>query len=350
MNSFEKLLTKLKLINSSSNYFFELVWFKPIIFFTQNNYFRDYFVQNKEIYVQNLIKKNIDCIIITSSSNWYWNDNKYRIDQHNLTVKGIELFLKDYPKARIILMHPDETFIEGYPKYLEYLNFNRNALLDINSFNIINKEKKYDSIYNSNFYKYKQHYLLEDINNYKIALIYYHRNSNLNQAYYINNKDIDEGYEIENNFLLKNNFELLNRIDGNYVFLNKQQINKYYNESYSGLCLSDIEGACLVSVEYLLSGLPVISVKNFGGRDKLLKQMGEYSLTDLNYDTNEIQEAIQFYKNKNFIKEDIRDRIIKVIDYEWQNLFIELNKLKIDIKEIENFKENFIYSWNKYKL
>lgn len=350
MDKFNVLLNKLNLVNNNSKYFFQLIWCNPLIFFTQNNYFRDYFIKNNNIYIPNIVKNNKENIIISSSANWYWNDNKYRIDQHKLTVNGIELFLKNYPKTRIILMHSDETFIDGYPKYLEFINFNRNALLDTDSFSIVNKEKKYDSIYNSNFYKYKQHYLLENINDYKIALIYYHRSSNFNQAYYINNNDIAEGYKIENNFLLKNNFELLNRIGGNYTFLNKQQINDYYNESYSGLCLSDIEGACLVSVEYLLSGLPVISVKNFGGRNKFLKQMGEFCLRNLNYDTNEIQEAIKYFKNKNFNKKDIRNKILKIINKEWNNLFIELDKLKIDIKDKGCFKKTFSKSWNEYKL
>jgi len=349
-DNYFNLLNKLQLVNNNSNCFFQLIWTNSLMFFTQHNYFRDYYVKNKDIYIPNIIKRNNKCIIFSSGANWYWNDNKYRTDQHELTVKGMEIFIKEYPNIRLILMHPDETFIEGYPKCLEYLNFNRNALIDINSFNIIDKEKKFDSIYNSNFYAYKQHYLLEEIDNYKIALIYYHRNSNLNQAYYIKKKDIDEGYELEKRLLENKKFTLLNMANGKYKFLSKKEINEYYNESYSGLCLSDIEGACLVSVEYLLSGLPVISVKNVGGRDKFLKQMGIYAITDLNYNINEIEEAIQYYKNKNSNKEDIRNKILSVINKEWETFFNEINKLNIDINNKVNFKQSFINAWNKYKL
>lgn len=347
----EKLLSKFSLIDNSNKKFFKYVWLSPLIFFTQHNYFRDYHIYNKDIYVPNLIYKNRECIILSSGANWYWNDNIYRIDQHHMTLKGLNEFRKDYPKCRIILLHPDDSFIEGYPNYFEYILFNRNALIDTNSFyNLDNIERKYDAIYNSNFYRYKQHFLLEKITDLNIAFIYYHRTQTKNQVHYINNDEIKYGFKQEEKFREKPNFKLLNNINGKYQFLSKEYINKYYNQSFCGLCLSNIEGACLVSVEYLLSGLPVLSVKNKGGRDYFLTKMEEYAIVNVENDTQEIYDIIKHFKKMNYDKKTIRNMILRKIDDEWKNLFKQLDKVNIQIKDKEYFKKSLILAWSQYNL
>ena len=342
---------KLNLINNNKQLFY-LVWSYPLIFFTQHNYFRDYHIYNKDVYIHDFIKQNKECIVLSSGANWYWNDNKYRPNQHNLTVKGLNQFRLDYPNTRIILLHPDESFIEGYPSTFEYINFNRNALIDIQSYNIIEDSKNdiYDAIYNANFYRYKRHDLIENIDELKIGLIYYHRIYTHNTAYYIDNSEIKYGLERESVFKNKKNFYLLNYFNGKYNFLDKAAVNNYYNQSKCGLCLSDIEGACLVSVEYFLAGIPVISVKNDGGRDKFLKQMGEYSITDVNPDTNEIEYYIRKLNNMTFDRDSIRKRILYLIDKEWLELFDQLDNIGIYINNKEIFRDNFINIWKFYKL
>ena len=49
--------------------------------------------------------------------------------------------------------------------------------------------------------------------------------------------------------------------------LNNKQVCEKINLGKVGLILSKIEGACYASSEYLLSGLPVVSTYNYGGRD-----------------------------------------------------------------------------------
>jgi hypothetical protein len=45
------------------------------------------------------------------------------------------------------------------------------------------------------------------------------------------------------------------------------EVNAVYNRSRMGLILSEVEGACYASTEYLLAGLPVVSTASLGGRD-----------------------------------------------------------------------------------
>jgi len=49
--------------------------------------------------------------------------------------------------------------------------------------------------------------------------------------------------------------------------LSAEQVCEKINESNCGLLLSEIEGGCFASSEYLLCGIPVVSTPSFGGRD-----------------------------------------------------------------------------------
>ena len=52
-----------------------------------------------------------------------------------------------------------------------------------------------------------------------------------------------------------------------YEYLSQAQINHVLNRSKVGLILSAFEGNNKASIEYLLSGLPVVSTPSKGGRD-----------------------------------------------------------------------------------
>jgi hypothetical protein len=55
--------------------------------------------------------------------------------------------------------------------------------------------------------------------------------------------------------------------DNTYQKLNRAQVAETYRRARVGLCLSAMEGANLASIQYLLSGLSVVSTKSIGGRD-----------------------------------------------------------------------------------
>lgn len=55
--------------------------------------------------------------------------------------------------------------------------------------------------------------------------------------------------------------------ESTYRKLNRQEVAEAYRKARVGLCLSEMEGANLASIQYLLSGLAVVSTESQGGRD-----------------------------------------------------------------------------------
>lgn len=334
---------KLNLLNKKDKRFFQIIWTNPIMFYTQHNYFRDYYLGKIES-VPNMVKSSKIPIIILSGNNWYWDDKKYRKTQHEYTLRGFKKYINDFKHVRIILMHPDEEFIAGYDD-IEYILFNRNALIDPDAFQFNITSKLYDAVYNANFYDYKRHYLLKSTKN--VALIYYLRD-NKNKIMYINERELRGGVERKEKYINSENFYMANMVNGEYKYLSFSEISSVYNQSFCGLCLSDIEGACLTSTEYLLSGIPVVSTKNHGGRNKFLKKMGQFAITDLEPDSNIILEAINHFKNININGQIIRKNIIDIINEEWDDLFFQLKKKKINIYNHKEFMNSCRLEWKKY--
>jgi glycosyltransferase involved in cell wall biosynthesis len=55
-------------------------------------------------------------------------------------------------------------------------------------------------------------------------------------------------------------------------YLSHSEVNAAYNTARVGLCLSEREGACFASIQYLLAGLPVVTTINLGGRDEFFNE------------------------------------------------------------------------------
>lgn len=49
--------------------------------------------------------------------------------------------------------------------------------------------------------------------------------------------------------------------------LPRPEVNVHLNRARVGPCLSSIEGQMRGSMEYMLAGLPIVSIKSIGGRD-----------------------------------------------------------------------------------
>lgn len=118
---------------------------------------------------------------------------------------------------------------------------NQNCFLDTTKFSPSHDIKKeYDAIYTARLVDFKRHYLAKKVQN--LALVVGNPNSanelpDIPPARYINN-----------------------------VPLPSNEVQIKLNQAKVGLILSDIEGACFASSEYLLCGLPVVSTTSRGGR------------------------------------------------------------------------------------
>jgi hypothetical protein len=109
---------------------------------------------------------------------------------------------------------------------------NHNCFIDENIFtNRPRAPKKYAAVYNAVLYDFKRHSLVAAIKGNVAFLTYRYEN-----ATYKNHLD-------------------------------NAALVEAYNESYTGLALSSVEGAMYASCEYLLCGIPVVSTRSKGGRD-----------------------------------------------------------------------------------
>lgn len=181
------------------------------------------------------ITMNDNNIMIVSCA-WYKDSEPIKISKNH--------------KNMIILANTEEekeyyeTVVDN--KNCEVLYCNRNCLIDENIFNIDTKmEKKYDMIINSAFSEYKNTKVANLCQNVAhVGYIQYHKIFLPTFGTILNNKK-------------GNTFEKILRPD----------LIKILNQSKVGGIFSVEEGQCRASSEYLLTGLPVISVKSKGGRD-----------------------------------------------------------------------------------
>jgi hypothetical protein len=207
-------------------------------------------------------------------------------------------------------------------KFKNTILFHPNSLLNYNLLDIKNIEKKYDAIYIARSLEWKNHSLTTEIKN-KIFVV---------GPSWVSYKEIE-----------------LDQFNPIAIFKNVKlpELSDLICSSYCGLCLSDVEGGCFSSSEYLLSGIPVISIPELGGRsywydnnNSIICQRSSYWISKA---VKFIKENYSTYnphsiRNKHIEMQNIqRDVLINFI----QRLFSE-NKIEIDAHRYfnEKLKEN----------
>jgi hypothetical protein len=144
---------------------------------------------------------------------------------------------------------------------------NHNAWLDENLVMKPSKvEKKYDAIYVGRRSTFKRHILANMVENLAIVAGNNHGNdlAPIPGAVYLNNQP-----------------------------LSPPQVCEKINESRCGLLLSETEGACFASSEYLLCGIPVVSTHSKGGRDVWYD---DYNSIVCDPDPKQITDAVAYLK------------------------------------------------------
>lgn len=161
---------------------------------------------------------------------------------------------------------------------------NQNAWLDYAGEMVVlnnNLKKNYDALYVGRLTPFKRHHLASLVN--RLALVA----GNLHGS--------DGASDIPN-----------------YVYRNEQHLSsrevcEKINQSHCGLILSEVEGACFASSEYLLCGIPVVSTHSFGGRDVWYD---DYNSIVTEANPIKIKEAVEFFINNPRDPNIIRDRHI----------------------------------------
>lgn len=134
--------------------------------------------------------------------------------------------------------HEDEAIFRDYG--FKGTLVNQNCFLDEKLYTVRNNIKLYDAIYVARLVEFKRHYLASSIRSLALVQGDKHGSSPLDDA-------PSSSYINENP-------------------LTAEEVAVKISESRVGLCLSETEGACFSSSEYLLSGIPVVSTQGYGGR------------------------------------------------------------------------------------
>jgi glycosyltransferase involved in cell wall biosynthesis len=186
-------------------------------------------------------------------SSWDLDD----MTEFTKTVHRYQEFKLAYPRHDFVYM----TNAENHAKNLRSFGVpaffcHHNALIDERIYRIREVQKSYDAIYNARLDPFKRHFLAKHIPS--LALVYYNMSGNDGHKY----RDFI--------FKLLPQAIPLNDATGTYKFLNHDTICRFVNRAHVGLVLSAVEGGNHASVEYLLSGVPVVSTTNSGGRNHFL--------------------------------------------------------------------------------
>ena len=129
---------------------------------------------------------------------------------------------------------------------------------------IRNTQKLYDAVYVGRKTPFKRHYLAGKVKG--LALV----TGNLNGGIEL---------DVLPEYVYRNDYELSPR-----------EVCQKINQSSVGLILSEEEGACYASSEYLLCGVPVVSTVSRGGRDVWYS---EYNSIVVPPDPDAIAEAVE---------------------------------------------------------
>ncbi len=224
--------------------------------------YRPGYVWPNEAFPFRVYFENPDCrifIIENVPHNWEWLSTyhaQFRETDVFLVYCGwhLDAFLaKETRRVFDVLGLKDENFVFMFNSLAELETgaqqglsgdvINHNAWLDDRLIVCLGGEveKRFDAIYVARQSAFKRHDLAQKIPN--LALI-----TGLNHG------DTGAG-------------ELPPHVYRNETPLIADEVCLKMNEARCGLILSKKEGACFASSEYLLSGIPVVSTKSFGGRD-----------------------------------------------------------------------------------
>ncbi len=160
---------------------------------------------------------------------------------------------KYYPEHEVVLLTNTAAIAEAWRRLGADARFcNQNGLLD-ERLHVIHRgcRKDFDAVLNAQMEDFKRHELAVDVRN--LALITYRI-------------DYQPSY-FERIRALLSHADWLNFSSGSYVMLPAAEVSRQVSRARVGLILSAVEGANYATVEYLLSGIPVVSTRCRGGRE-----------------------------------------------------------------------------------
>lgn len=240
---------------------------------------------------------------------WHFHDWLVQESKQVLDLLGL-------PIDRFVILFNDEPTRVLF----EYHGFrggmvNQNAFLDENLFTPLVREKIFDAVYVARFAPFKRHHLARQVS--QLALV------------------AGQNYSA-----------LVDEIPP-HAYLNERplkpsEVQERIAQSHVGLLLSEAEGACFSSSEYLLCGVPVVSTWCYGGR---AVWYNDYNAQLCEADPQSVADAVQRMKSLRRKPERIRAMHLQQAETYRRN-FIELLAMifrECDVREDADdyFRKNF---------
>jgi len=172
---------------------------------------------------------------------------------------------------------------------------------------------RYDAVYNARLDDWKRHELAASID--RLLLVY---NPTVEAK-------LDEAVGRIRKLLPRAIFANHDFTGGDYRPFDPSRVRGLLGQSQVGLCLSAVEGIMRASMEYLLSGLPVVSTKSIGGRDRYFGT--SYCRIVSTDDPDAISRAVGELSALNLDRSRIRDHVGQVLAFERYNFLATLNAL-----------------------
>ncbi len=167
---------------------------------------------------------------------------------------------------------------------------NQNAFVDESRYPIRHVKKSYDAIYIARLTPFKRHFLAEKVPSIRLVGDF---------AWLEHEKPY--AHDIISNRLKHAEWT---------PHVRAGDIPGEIAKAHCGLCLSKEEGAMFVSIEYLLSGVPIVNTANIGGRDALFPDFAVKTVPD---DPEAVAEAVREFVENAPPPEKIRAATLEII-------------------------------------
>ena len=273
-------------------------------------------------------------IILLKGADWCSDENKNYMKY--LKSAYFDKAKMIFPEHRLIFMsNSEEAHYQCRLNSIASAFVNQNCFIDERLFQPADKQKDFDCVYNARFSEIKRHELISsDIN---LSVI----------TYFIN----EEERMLHDSFIQNNRCTLLNPSKGSSILgIRPKELSEHLCRARCGLMLSEVEGANYATVEYLLSGLPVVSTPSKGGRNEYLDPR---YCTIVKPNKELIMQAILSYKEKTpdpeqvrnstiFNMESFRSRFARLMDPIFQDMN---NSMTTEIL----FRDFFFHKWLRWQ-
>ncbi len=203
---------------------------------------------------------------------------------------------------------------------------------DEKDYGILNIEKKYDAVYAAQLMPFKRIELARELD--KIFVLTYTPGA---------------GKTAEND--LPAFCPSMKHADFNKTWVDHVGKNRLFNQSRVGLCLSKEEGPMLASLEYMLSGLPVVSTRSKGGREEYYDPEYTMIVDDTASAVRKgVEELIARQIDPQYIRQKTIDKLNRdreryvdfICDYVRKHSHVNIDPVAMKVKLFDKPKSNFV--------